>query len=145
MSARCNTMSDLLTETIASFLRRNDLSPSDETLKYLAYALDSALEDEGREGDDSEHYPEDDEHAHHTYCMAYEGQQRGLAEAREVSLPEWATGGLSVETLFRLARMERERDDIALAALQRVARMEQERQKDREREKAANRAFGRGK
>jgi hypothetical protein len=119
-------MSDLLTETIASFLRRNDLSPSDETLHHLVFALDSALEDEGYEGDDGENYPEDDEHAHHVYCMAYEGTQRGLAEAREVSLPEWATGGLSVETLFRLARMERERDDIALAAMQRMARQARE-------------------
>jgi transcriptional regulator with XRE-family HTH domain len=119
-------MSDLLTETIASFLRRNDLSPSDETLKHLAFALDSALEDEGFESDDGENYPDDAEHAHHVYCMAYEGRHRGLAETREVSLPEWATGGLSVETLFRLARMERERDDLALAAMQRMARQARE-------------------
>jgi hypothetical protein len=119
MSARVNTLSDILTETIASALRRDDLVASDETLKHLAFALDSALEDEGYldRDDETANYPDDDEHAHHIYCVAYDGRTKGLAETREVSLPDWATGGLSVETLYRLARMERERDDLTLAAM----------------------------
>jgi hypothetical protein len=115
MSARTETVSDLITETIRSALCGDYGSASDDTLFHLARALDTALHDESEALSSVDAFPSSPEHAHHVYRAAYEGVHgRGLAEAREVIAPDWLEGR-SIETMHRVARMKRERDDLSLA------------------------------
>jgi hypothetical protein len=121
MSARVSTLSDQLTELLATMIRDDgNEAPSEETLAFTAKALDSMLDDE----DEALDFPDDETHAHHLYRIAYEGQMRGLAETREVTVPAWAEGR-SIECLFRIARIERAQDDLALAFMRAAERRHQ--------------------
>lgn len=116
MSARTETLSDEATELLATMMRAD---ADTDALRHMAAALDALLDAEDPE---DRQRPENEQHAHNVYRVAYEGRTDGLAEAREVTVPEWAEGR-SIEVLFRVARVERERDDLALASVRRMVRV----------------------
>lgn len=116
MSAKTEKMSDMLAEVLVTFLRENRFDPSDATLAAVARALDAALIEEAAKGGRKVVFPKDAEHAHTAYRSFYDGDDHGKAEDRQVIVPEWAEKR-SLSCLHRVARIEREHDDIDIATL----------------------------
>ena len=92
-----------------------DYDTPDSAQAHLLAAVESIL----AETEDDLSYVRSDDEAWRFYCTAYDGKSLGLAERREVMLPD-ALGherdmGWSHELLRRLAKRERMQDDAMYA------------------------------